>query len=58
MTRFSQKAGTRRDNLYRTFNGELKPPFATVLKVLIALDMQFSVKPIRRPVEIGLKVRK
>ena len=45
VTRFSQKAGTRRDNLYRTFNGELKPPFATVLKVLIALDMQFSVKP-------------
>jgi probable addiction module antidote protein len=45
VTSFSQKAGVRRDTLYRTFRGELKPPFATVLKVLIALDMQFSVKP-------------
>src|SRR5664279_3288506 len=45
VAKFAQKAGMRRDNLYRTFNGELTPPFATVLKVLIALDMQLSVKP-------------
>ena len=45
MTRFSQKVGLRRDGLYRSFKGELKPSFDTVLKVLIALDVQIVVKP-------------
>ena len=44
-TRFSQKAGMRRDNLYRTFNGESSPAFATVLRVLITLDVQLVAKP-------------
>ena len=45
MTRFSQKVGLRRDGLYRSFKGELKPSFDTVLKVLIALDIQLTAKP-------------
>ena len=45
VTRFSQKAGMRRENLYRSFKGELKPSFDTVLKVLIALDIQLTMKP-------------
>ena len=45
VTRFSQKAGVRRENLYRSFKGELKPSFDTVLKVLIALDIQLIAKP-------------
>jgi probable addiction module antidote protein len=50
VTRFSQKAGMRRDNLYRSFKGELKPPFDRVINVLIALDIQLIAKP-RPPVE-------
>jgi probable addiction module antidote protein len=34
VTRFSQKGGVRRDNLYRTFKGELSPAFDRVRKVL------------------------
>ena len=45
VTRFSQKAGVRRESLYRSFKGELKPSFDTVLKVLIALDIQLIAKP-------------
>jgi probable addiction module antidote protein len=45
VTRFSQKAGMRRDNLYRTFNGESSPAFDTVVNVLLALDIQLVAKP-------------
>ena len=44
VTRFSQKAGLRRDNLYR-FNGESSPAFDRVIGVLQGLDMQLIVKP-------------
>jgi probable addiction module antidote protein len=47
VTRFSQKAGVRRDNLYRTFKGELSPTFDRVMKVLLALDIQLIAKPHR-----------
>ena len=53
VTRFSQRAGMRRDNLYRTFKGETRPAFDTVMNVLIALDIQIMVKPGRRLVELG-----
>jgi probable addiction module antidote protein len=45
VAKFAQKVGLRRDGLYRSFKGELKPSFDTVLKVLIALDVQIVVKP-------------
>ena len=45
VTRFSQKAGVRREGLYRSFRGELRPSFDTVLKVLLALDIQLIAKP-------------
>jgi probable addiction module antidote protein len=45
VTRFSQKVGLSREGLYRSFRGELRPPFDTVLKVLIALDIQLTMKP-------------
>jgi probable addiction module antidote protein len=45
MTRFSQKAGLRRDGLYRTFRGEISPAFATVIELLIALGVQLEAKP-------------
>ena len=45
VTRFSQKVGLSREGLYRSFKGKVRPPFDTVLKVLIALDIQLTVKP-------------
>jgi probable addiction module antidote protein len=58
VTRFSRRAHMRRDNLYRSFKGEMKPPFDKVIKVLIALDIQLVAKPIRRLAELGLKAKK
>src|ERR1700675_2155693 len=45
MTRFSRKAGMRRDGLIRTFTSEASPAFDTVVKLLIALDIQLTAKP-------------
>jgi probable addiction module antidote protein len=45
VTRFSQKVGLSREGLYRSFRGELRPSFDTVLKVLLALDIQLIAKP-------------
>jgi probable addiction module antidote protein len=45
MTRFSRKAGMRRDSLLKTFMGEASPAFDTVVKLLIALDIQLIAKP-------------
>ena len=45
------------DTLYRTFKGETRPAFDTVMNVLIALDIQIVAKPIRRLVELGLKAK-
>ena len=47
----------RRDTLYRTFKGETRPAFDTVMNVLIALDIQIVAKPVRRLVELGLKAK-
>ena len=35
----------RRDNLYRMLNGESSPAFATVITVLLALDIRFEANP-------------
>ena len=40
MTRFSRKAGMRRDSLYKMFTSDVSPAFDTVMKLLIALDIQ------------------
>jgi len=45
VAKFAQKAGMRRESLYRSFKGEISPAFDTVLKVLIALDIQLTMKP-------------
>jgi probable addiction module antidote protein len=45
MTRFSRKAGMPRDSLYRMFTGEVSPAFDTVMKLLMALDIQLIAKP-------------
>ena len=45
VTRFSRKVGMRRDILYRMFSGEVSPAFDTVMKLLIALDIDLTAKP-------------
>jgi probable addiction module antidote protein len=45
VTSFSQKAGVRRDTLYRTFSGETSPALDRVMTVLLALDIQLMAKP-------------
>lgn len=45
VTRFSRKAGMRRDSLAKMFTGEMSPAFDTVMKLLIALDIKLTAKP-------------
>jgi probable addiction module antidote protein len=45
MTRFSQKVGLGRESLYRSFKGNTSPGFDTVIKMLLALEIQLIVKP-------------
>ena len=52
VAQFAQKAGMRRDSLYRTFSGETSPALDRVMTVLLALDIQLIAKPATRFVEI------
>jgi probable addiction module antidote protein len=45
VTKFSKKAGMRRDALYRTFDGETNPPLDRVINVLLALGVELKVIP-------------
>lgn len=45
MTEISKEAGVSRENLYRSLNGETKPEFDTVMRVLGALGVQLTAKP-------------
>jgi probable addiction module antidote protein len=47
-TRFSRKAGMRRDSLIKTFTSETSPAFDTAIRLLIALDVQLVAKPVIR----------
>jgi probable addiction module antidote protein len=41
----AKQAGVNRENLYRSLNVGGRPEFATVMKVLDALDVQLVAKP-------------
>ena len=45
VTRVSQKVGLRRDSLYRSFRGHTGPRFETVIKAIVALNIQLVAKP-------------
>ena len=45
VTSFSQKAGVRREGLYRTFSGETSPALDRVMNVLLARDIKLVAKP-------------
>lgn len=54
MSRISKIVGLRREGLYRSFKGETGPGFDSVMKVLLALNIQIVAKPISRFVEVGM----
>jgi len=41
----ARQAGVSRENLYRSLNGETRPEFDTVLRVLDALGLKLEAKP-------------
>ena len=45
VTRFSRKAGMRRDILTKMFTSEESPAFDTVMKLLITLEIRLIAKP-------------
>jgi probable addiction module antidote protein len=45
MSEIAREAGVSRENLYRSLNGETKPEFDTIMRVLNALGVQLSAKP-------------
>lgn len=44
MTEISRKTGLSRESLYKALSGEGNPEFATVLKVMKALDLKIVTK--------------
>jgi probable addiction module antidote protein len=58
VARLAEKAGMRRDSLYRSFGGEFIPPFDRVIIILQALDIQLIAKPAIGFGRDGLKAKK
>lgn len=48
MTEVARAAGVSRESLYRALSGEGSPKFETVLRVMDALGLKFSARPVRR----------
>ena len=44
-SQFSRKSELNRENLYRLCNGKRTPQFETVMKAVVALDIQLIAKP-------------
>ena len=53
LTRVSQKVGLRRDSLYRSFRGHTGPRFETVIKAIVALNIQLVANSSARLVSPG-----
>ena len=45
MSRLTKDAGLGRESLYKALSGDNNPSFATVLKVLGALDLRLAILP-------------
>jgi probable addiction module antidote protein len=46
MARVAKKAGLSRESLYKALNRDGNPGFATVMRVMEALDLSLSVQPV------------
>lgn len=47
MTQLARETGLGRESLYKALSGEGNPSLATVLKVMHAMGLQFSLRPLR-----------
>lgn len=43
MTELAKKAGISRESLYKTLNGETKPRYESIQKILAALNLKFTL---------------
>jgi prolyl-tRNA editing enzyme YbaK/EbsC (Cys-tRNA(Pro) deacylase) len=46
-SQIARDAGLRRESLYKTLSAEGKPEFATIMKVIAALELQLHASPSR-----------
>ena len=44
MTKIAQDTGLTRASLYKALNGDAKPEFGTIVRVLAALGVKFEAK--------------
>jgi probable addiction module antidote protein len=42
----AESAGMRRESLYRTFGGAADPKLSSVIKLLVAMNVQITLKPV------------
>jgi len=47
MSQIARDAGLRRESLYNALSAEGKPEFATIMKVIAALELQLHASPSR-----------
>ena len=47
MSQIARDAGLRRESLYKALSAEGKPEFATIMKVIAALELQLHASPSR-----------
>ena len=47
MTQIAKKAGLSRESLYKALSADGNPEFGTVMRVMDALDLKFTVAPAR-----------
>ena len=47
VSQIARDAGLRRESLYKTLSAEGKPEFATIMKVIAALELQLHASPSR-----------
>jgi probable addiction module antidote protein len=45
MTQLAKDTGMGRESLYKALSGDGNPSFSTVIKVMHALDLKFSIEP-------------
>lgn len=51
MTELARKTGLTRASLYKTLNGETKPQYDSILKILAALNIKIQFAPAQQTVE-------
>lgn len=48
VNQFAQDAGVNRESLYKTLKGEEKTRFTTIQKLMVALGVELTVRPLEK----------